>query len=45
MRRALTLAAEPINRGALPPTSDAADPSFRSSAEQLVTIIIRITIP
>jgi hypothetical protein len=45
LRRAATLASEPINRSALPQTSDAADPSFRSSAEQLVTIIIRIRIP
>jgi TolB-like protein len=45
LRRATALAGESINRSQLPQTSDAADPSFRSSAEQLVTIIIRITIP
>jgi TolB-like protein len=45
LRRATTLVAEPINRSALPPVSDAADPGFRANVQQLVTIIIRITIP
>jgi TolB-like protein len=45
LKRTLTLTAEPINRSGLPVTSDAADPSFRANVQQLVTIIIRVTIP
>ncbi len=45
LRRALSLAGDPINRPALPTRSDAADPSFRSSAQKLVTIIIPVNIP
>jgi TolB-like protein len=45
LKRTLNLTAEPINRSGLPVTSDAADPSFRANVQQLVTIIIRVTIP
>lgn len=45
LRRTLSLVADPINRSALPSVSDAADPGFRNSVQQLVIIIIRVTIP
>jgi len=45
LRRTVDLAAESINRGALPITSDAADAGFRASTQQLITLIIRLTIP
>jgi TolB-like protein len=45
LKRAASLAADAVNRPMLPPTADAADPSFRASTMQLVTLIIRVTIP
>ena len=45
LHRALALAGDPINRPALPRVADAVDPSFRANVQQMVTLIIRISVP
>lgn len=45
LQRALGLAGTPINRPSSPRVADAVDPGFRNNAQQLVSIIIRVSIP
>lgn len=45
LRRAMELAAEPLAVTGLPIKSDAADPGFNANTRQLITLIIRVTIP
>lgn len=45
MKRTMELAADPLSLVGVPIRSDATDPGFSTSARQLVTLIIRLTIP